>query len=64
MKKDYATYLSPHELEAQYERLTLKDDFIFGKVMQEPRIFKVHRNWWDLWWLYRRAGTFIIESPL
>ena len=45
MKKNYATYLSPHELEAQYERLTLKDDFIFGKVMQEPRIFKVHRNW-------------------
>ena len=36
MKKNYATYLSPHELEAQYERLTLKDDFIFGKVMQEP----------------------------
>ncbi len=36
MKKNYATYLSPHELEVQYERLTLKDDFIFGKVMQEP----------------------------
>ena len=36
MKRNYATYLSPHELEVQYERLTLKDDFIFGKVMQEP----------------------------
>ena len=36
MNRSYVTYLSPHELEVQYERLTLKDDFIFGKVMQEP----------------------------
>ena len=36
MNKNYATNLTPREIEAQYERLTLKDDFIFGKVMQEP----------------------------
>ena len=36
MNKNCATNLTPREIEEQYERLTLKDDFIFGKIMQEP----------------------------
>ncbi len=34
MKKEYVQYLTPEELEVMYENLTIKDDFIFGKVME------------------------------
>lgn len=34
MKKEYVEYISPEELAIKYESLTIKDDFIFGKVME------------------------------
>ncbi len=34
MKKEYVECLSPEELAVMYENLTIKDDFIFGKVME------------------------------
>ncbi len=35
-QEDYVADLSTRQLKEIYETLTLKDDFIFGKVMQEP----------------------------
>ena len=34
MKREYEEYLTPEELAVMYENLTIKDDFIFGKVME------------------------------
>ncbi len=34
MKREYVEYLTPEELAVMYENLTIKDDFIFGKVME------------------------------
>ena len=36
IKKKQVCKPSVFDVEAMYEKLTLKDDFIFGKVMQEP----------------------------
>ena len=34
MKKEYVENITKEELEVMYENLTIKDDFIFGKVME------------------------------
>ena len=56
-QKNLRQPLSKEALEVRYEKLTLKDDFMFGKVMQDERNFCFSRSTSGNAWGSRSKGV-------